>query len=281
MYGYINVNRPELKIKEYEIYHSYYCGLCQRLKEKYGKIGQLTLSYDMTFLIILLTGLYETKTGIKGIKCMVNPFQKKPARINKYTDYVADMSIILSYYKCKDDWQDDRKYIKLAYSKLLERKGKAIRTKYGEKVKQVDTLLKKMRIREIDKEKDIDLMAGMFGNVMAEIFTFQDDMWGKSLNKIGFYLGKFIYLMDAYEDIEDDIKTKNYNPFMAYYNKPDFEERASKLLTMMMAECSREFELLPIITNVEILRNILYSGVWSRYDIIQEKRKEKQVQIDE
>lgn len=280
MYGYVTVNKAELKFREYDIYHSYYCGLCQTLKSKYGKKGQISLSYDMTFLTVLLTGLYEPKTGIKGIKCFAHPGQKKPARINEFTDYVADMSIILAYYKSKDDWIDDKQYTKLAYSKLLKSKYEEITIKYPQKIKKIDYLLKKMRVREKKKEQDVDIMAGLFGEVTAEIFDYKKDVWEQSLRKVGFYLGKFIYLMDAYEDIEDDIKKGNYNPFFSFYKEADFEERAEKLLTMMMAECSKEFELLPIISHAEILRNILYSGVWTRYEIIRKTREEK-VQKDE
>lgn len=281
MYGYITVNKGELKHREYDVYHSYYCGLCQVLKDKYGRKGQISLSYDMTFLVMLLTGLYEPKTGIKGVKCMAHPVEAKPARINKFTDYVADMSIILAYYKSKDDWLDDKEYTKLAYSKMLESECKEIKSKYPNKVKEIDKLLKKMGRKEKTEEKDVDLMAGMFGNVMAELFAYHNDVWEQSLRKIGFYLGKFVYIMDAYEDIEDDIKKGNYNPLLSYYKEEDFEEKCLNLLTMMIAECSKEFELLPIISHAEILRNILYSGVWTRYNIVHKKRQEKQVQDNE
>ena len=281
MFGYVTVNKEELKLREFDLYNSYYCGLCRKLKAKYGNLGLASLSYDMTFLVVLLTGLYEPRTGIKGFKCIAHPFEKKPARINKITDYVADMSIVLAYYKSKDDWVDDKEYIKLAYSKLLEAKCENIKINYSKKVEKVDGLLKNLRNREKANEDDIDIMAGMFGNVMAEVFAYQEDVWEKSLERIGFYLGKFVYIMDAYEDIEDDIKKGNYNPFLNYYKEADFEEKNYKLLTMMMAECSKEFEILPIISNAEILRNILYSGVWSRYEIIRKKRQEKQVQLDD
>ena len=92
---------------------------------------------------------------------------------------------------------------------------------------------------------------------------------------MGFFLGKFIYLMDAYEDLEKDRKKENYNPFFQWATQPDFEEKAGKILTMMMAECSKSFERLPIVDNTEILRNILYSGVWCRYEMVRGKRQQE------
>ena len=83
------------------MYQAYYCGLCRRLKECYGKRGQLTLSYDMTFLIVLLTGLYEPKTVTGETRCIAHPLEKHPTKINEYTDYAASMNLILPIYKCK------------------------------------------------------------------------------------------------------------------------------------------------------------------------------------
>ena len=103
MFGYIMVNKGELKFKEYELYQSYYCGLCRKLKEHYGILGQLTLSYDLTFVILLLTALYEPK-GRKGSShCAVHPLRKQVIRVNEFTDYAADMNMLLTYYKCEDD----------------------------------------------------------------------------------------------------------------------------------------------------------------------------------
>ena len=97
MFGYIAINKAEMKFKDYDMYQAYYCGLCRRLKECYGKRGQLTLSYDMTFLIVLLTGLYEPKTITGEIRCIAHPLEKHPTKINEYTDYAASMNLILSY----------------------------------------------------------------------------------------------------------------------------------------------------------------------------------------
>ena len=76
MFGYIAINKAEMKFKDYDMYHSYYCGLCKCLKECYGIRGQMTLSFDMTFLIVLLTGLYEPKTQREVVNCIAHPFEK-------------------------------------------------------------------------------------------------------------------------------------------------------------------------------------------------------------
>ena len=273
MFGYIVINKAEMKFKDYDIYKSYYCGLCKRLKECYGRRGQMTLSYDMTFLIVLLTGLYEPDTQIDTVNCVAHPFEKHTARMNAYSDYAASMNLILTYYKCKDDWNDERKKKSYAIMQALKPKMKEISEQYPEKVSLVSSNLKKLSLLESENEQNIDLMAGLFGEIMAELFAYGHDEWEASLRKIGFFLGKFVYLMDAYEDIEKDMQTGNYNPFkQAFMENEHFAEDIRSLLTLMMAECSREFEKLPILLHTDILRNILYSGVWQKYVLVTEKR---------
>ena len=120
MFGYIIINKGDMKFKEFDVYHSYYCGLCQALKEKYGKAGQISLTYDMTFLVMLLGSLYEPETEMKEVKCIAHPFEKHPVRMNPFSVYGADMNVLFTYYKCLDDWEDEKKVTRLAYGKILE-----------------------------------------------------------------------------------------------------------------------------------------------------------------
>lgn len=272
MFGYIVVNQPELRIREYEMYHSYYCGLCRVLKQKYGRIGQITLSYDMTFILMLLSGLYEPETVCGQSRCIMHPGKKHDYRYNELTEYVTDMNVLLTYYKCLDDWKDDRKQLQRLMAKMLEKKTGNSRRKYRLKLERIAGIMEELAQAETQGETDLDQMAGRFGKIMAEIVTYRRDEWESTLHRFGFYLGKFIYLLDAYEDIEEDLKRGRYNPLEKRYGEPDFEQNCQDILVMMMSACCREFEQLPILENVEILRNILYSGVWSRYEAVRAKR---------
>ena len=275
MFGYIIINKAEMKFKEFDVYHSFYCGICRELKRKYGISGQLSLSYDMTFLAILLTGLYEPETEQSSCKCIAHPFENHETRRNEFTEYAADMNALFAYYKCRDDWEDERKLWKLIYGRLLEGKaGKQLHA-YSEKLRKIALTMQNFSEAEQAENTDIDTLAGLFGKVMAEIVTPREDEWSENLRALGFFLGKFIYLCDAYEDVEKDIKKGTFNPLKRRYECPDFEEECKTILMMMMSECCREFEKLPILENVEILRNILYSGVWGRYEAVHERRMEK------
>lgn len=272
MFGYVIVNKADLKFREFDIYHSYYCGLCRSLKERYGLKGQISLSYDMTFLIMLLTGLYEPEIREKRTGCAVHPFGKQLTRRNEFTDYGADMNVLFTCYKCRDDWEDERKLLRLAYGKLMKGSLKGIDSKYSAKVRRIDGLMRQISREEQSGVESIDQMAGLFGQVMGEIFAVRNDEWEENLRKLGTFLGKYIYILDAYEDMEEDLKGNRFNPLKSRYEHPDFDEEVKTILTMLMAECCREFEKLPILDNVEILRNILYSGVWYRYEAVRNKR---------
>lgn len=310
MFGYVVVNKPELKFREFDVYRAYYCGLCHSLSKRHGLSGQLTLSYDMTFLVILLSSLYEPEHNVTSKRCVVHPLRRQNIISSEFTDYVADMNVILSYFKCLDDWHDDRSVLKLAYSKLLKKgsigknlnnvhatsdstdDGSVAATQpnsdsnnqnsyftddsghlhispdysYKNKIEAISSLLDELGTREKMNETNVDVVAGLFGRIMQILFVPFDDIYAKGLGRMGFYLGKFIYIMDAFDDVEDDVKKGRYNVFSKYYTDPDFETHVKDMLTMMMAECSDAFEMLPAVDNADILRNILYSGVWNSYE---------------
>lgn len=261
MFGYVVVNKPELKIKEFDIYKGYYCGLCNALRKRHGITGQLTLTYDMTFLTILLSSLYEPDITDEMHRCIVHPMSRHRMISSKFTDYTADMNVLLAYHKAKDDWEDEHNVLKLAFSKLLQNKT----NNYERKSSTISSLLHELGTREKENETDIDVMAGIFGKIMAEVFAPQEDQWTPHLKKMGFFLGKFIYILDAYDDLESHLKKNQYNPFKSICTEPGFDDRIKTMLTMMMAECSKTFEFLPVLDNAELLRNILYAGVWSVY----------------
>ena len=121
MFGYITVNKDTLSEKNKKIYQSYYCGLCQTMKSQYGRRAQMALNYDMTFLIVLLTGLYEPDSVTRdGFVCSVHPTKKRTLRTNEITEYAAAMNILLAYYNLIDDWKDDKSLPKKTYAQLRD-----------------------------------------------------------------------------------------------------------------------------------------------------------------
>ncbi|MFR6513144.1 MAG: DUF5685 family protein [Ruminococcus sp.] len=275
MFGYVTICEPELKMKDWRKYRSYYCGLCRTLKERHGNVGQLTLTYDMTFAVILLTSLYEVKGLTSSHRCKTHPVKKQWMIQNEITEYCADMNVLLAYYHMIDNWQDEKKVSGLLASKTLHGKAKKIEKKYKRQSQVIRRELKKLAEYEKANCQNIDLPAGCFGRLMEELLVYKEDMWEPTLRKVGFFLGKFIYIMDAYDDLQKDMKEKCYNPLKTLRFEENFEEKCYQMLQMMIAECSTAFEQLPCLVDVEILRNILYAGVWTKYRKKQMEKEEK------
>lgn len=280
MFGYVLVNKPELKIKEFDLYRSYYCGVCNSLKKRYGLAGRLTLNYDMTFLAMLLSDLYDKETCDASCICIAHPLAKHKEKRNEFSDYCADMCIYLAYYKAADDWNDEHRLRSKFAMALLSGAAKRVRAKYPEKTSLIESKLDLLKIVENADNLPIDKVARVFGEIMGEVFSYKDDFWKDDLYKVGFYLGKFIYLLDAYEDVEKDIKSGAYNPFKELFIKAEssgdtesFNNQILSILMLMIGECTDAFEKLPLIENAEILRNILYSGVWVRFNNCRAGRK--------
>lgn len=277
MFGYINVNRKELSEENKKSYQAYYCGLCQSLHESCGKKGQILLNYDMTFLVVLLTGLYELKNREKTFTCVMHPTKKQKALENEVSDYCAAMNVMLAYHNLMDDWKDEKNRPKKTLANMIRKDYDRFATIYPRQTKALESYMKRLAEYEAMNETNIDLVAGLTGEMLGEVFAWKEDEWYEELKTLGFYMGKFIYLMDAYEDIDKDEKAQKYNPLcqLRKDNPKDFETLCRLMMTSMMAECAKSFERLPILQHADILRNILYSGVWSKYEYIQLKKKKR------
>ena len=277
MFGYVTASKPELKMKDFYKYKAYYCGLCKVLREKYGFLGQLTLTYDMTFLVILLHSLYESDMSLEEHRCVVHPAKKQKMLYNEITEYAADINIVLTYFHFADDWKDDKSNAGLVGVRAFRKTYLEIEKKYPKKCRIIRRCLKKLQTCEEQEEENIDITARYFGELMAELLTYRQDVWTKTLRRMGFYLGKFIYILDAYDDVEKDLENGSYNALISLYGEPDFDERCKEMMTYVLAECTSQFERLPCIEDADILRNILYVGVWEKYDKKQlEKNKEEE-----
>jgi len=272
MFGYVSAHRPELKMREYYKYKAYYCGLCKVLRDKYGFLGQLTLTYDMTFLVVLLTSLYENLTIESEYRCPAHPTKKQKLLFNEITEYAADMNIILVYYKLLDDWRDEKSKKSVAGIRLMHKTFLKLKEKYPEKCEVIHKCLGLLSKCEERGEENIDVTSRYFGKLMEELFVYKQDAWEKTLRRMGFYLGKYIYILDAYDDLDKDLEQGTYNALSSICADVDFDKKCEEMLNFVLAECTSQFEKLPCVEDVEILRNILYAGVWDKFD---KKRKEQ------
>ncbi len=265
MFGYVTINKMELKFKEYYSYKGYYCGLCKCLKTKYSNKSRMTLNYDMTFLILLLSSLYEPENKVYNERCMVHPSKKQLIIQNEITEYAASINIILSYFNMLDNWKDDKDYKSLAVMKLLTREFKKSSGELSEKTAIIKERLDNISALEKSNTKDIDAVSNEFGHLMEEIILYKKDEWEKTLRKIGFYLGKFIYYIDAYDDMKKDEENNSYNPFNIL-EADDKIQYAKDLIMLNLSFLSDEIEKLPLVQDKGTIDNIIYSGLINKLD---------------
>lgn len=272
MFGYILANVDALTPEQKERYRGCYCGLCRTLKERHGELSRLALNYDMTFLVLLLGSMYEPEESGDSGRCAIHPVKKRSWWRSKYSDYAADMNVALAYYNCLDDWQDERKLLSLAEAKALRGAWEKVKTDWPRQCAAIESCLTELSRLEEERSADPDAAANCFGRLMGELFVREEDSWAEKFRLFGQALGRFIYMMDACVDLDKDKKHGGYNPLLLMGRGDITDGEKLMMLKILIGECVIEFEKLPLLQDVDIMRNILYSGVWLQYRLARKKR---------
>lgn len=274
MFGYVTASYQELTREEQIRYGAVYCGICRDIRLHTTNLARLALSYDMAFLALLLMSLYEPEEESGPNACHLHPVTKRPWVDNEYIRYAADMNVVLAYYNCLDDWQDEGKAAAKRMADVLEKYLMPIEERYPRQCAAIRNGLE--QLSELEKAccQNPDEPAGVFGQLMGELLAYREDLWAADLRSLGFHLGRFIYLRDGAEDYKKDKKKGSYNPWLAMggeANPKVWEE----YLVLAMARCTDCFERLPLVQDKSLLDNILYSGVW-----VSRRRKKKEGKPD-
>lgn len=281
MFGYVITNIKTLSEAEQQRFRALYCGMCHTLKQRYGNIGRLTLSYDMTFVALVLTSLYEPEESGGMERCMPHPAKPHAYILNPVMEYAADLNLMLAWHKCMDNWQDDHNPTFLLAKNMLGKAYRLASERWPTKAKAIETWMDGIRAIEQRDVGEIDAPINLTGQMLGELFCYRDDYWSDDLRRMGSALGRFIYLMDAYDDLPKDVRRANFNPLKPMREVPDFEDFCKQALTMMMADCADAFERLPVVQDADLIRNILYSGVWAKYLYIQEHKAKRSAKGEE
>ena len=274
MFGYLTAYKDKLSKEEQERYQAYYCGLCRELGRKFGRRSQLILAYDPVFLALLYADLYDAEETVGRFLCVLKG--KKVLKASCETlSFAADINLLTAYHNFRDQVRDgEGKAAKAAVSALKKAYARTAE-RYPEKKAALEAYMEKLGAYEQAPDDNPDYAANLTGEMCSLVFSLREDEYSEYLKGMFFSLGKFVYLCDAYTDVEKDRKRGVYNPYAALYGQPDFEEKVRWHLENVMEDCTRYFEMLPLIENHEILSNLLYSGIWMRYAEAQKEREEK------
>jgi len=266
VFGYIVADMKNLTEEEKKRYNAYYCGLCHALKKTNGNLGRLTLTYDFTFIGILLCELYGEGETCRG-KCAPHPCKTHDYVKSDILDYVADMNVLLSYANMLDDWDDDGNLLALFASGFYKPKMKRISRRFPKQETVVFECLSLLSEAERAGQTNPDIPAAAFGRLLGTLLSYRNDKYEKVLYDFGFALGKYIYLQDACVDFRKDLKKERYNP-LTEAREEDFDD----ILNMLASDVAAAFEKIERVKDNSLIRNIIYSGIRLRYA---ESKKEK------
>jgi len=274
MFGYVLANPKDLNPEDKERYSSYYCGLCSSLEKAYGRKASSFLSYDIVFLDLLLSDLYEPKETLCKGRCFAKPLKKHTFRTSEISAYSADMLSILTYFSALDSIKDGDKSKREKAKDYFESYVPSWDEKYPRQMKAIRENLKRISDGEERGEESIITMSGYFGSLLGEVFAPKEDIWHGRLFTIGSGIGRFIYALDCYDDLKGDEKKGNYNPLIKISKNENFEENFKERLEWHLSDASNAMEALPLKDNLPLIRNILYSGIWTKYEV---RRRERSI----
>ena len=279
MFGYLQIHKDELKVKEYEAYKSVYCGLCKQLGRDYGFLTRLILSYDCTFYAILLMSLKRSCTGFSDGRCKFNPLKKckfADCKDNAYSKASA-LSVISAYYKVVDDIDDSglfkRIALKIAKPFFGRRQKKAAR-RFPEIENIVSEMMKNQKAAENDELVTIDKAANPTAKMISDLAALEggNDLQKRVLSEFGYQIGRWVYLIDAADDYEKDKKSGNFNPFIkADINDKDY---INSVLSQSLARAYDAYNLLDIIDFKPIIDNMMLYGFPNKQNAVLNNRQE-------
>ena len=285
MFGYIRVNKPELKVKEFEIYNAVYCGLCREMGKSYGIFSKFCLSYDMTFVSLLSLALIDGCDGYEQIRCRVNPLKKCTYCKNdsKAQSLAAAAGVALTDMKVLDNIEDSLFFKSLFFRFLrlfTKRWSKKAFLKYPELKTIIEDYHNGQKKAESTPDCPLDAAAEPTAEAVGRILKMLsvDEKYDFVLERMGYCLGKWVYLCDVADDIEKDMKKGNFNPLLCDLPKGEApkkyaEQRLVPVMNTCFTECASYSELLEIKKYKPILDNILYEGLKERQKLIFNKEK--------
>ena len=270
LFGYIRIAKPELKIKEYEAYKAVYCTLCRTLGRDYGIWTRFTLSYDFTFLALLNMSLSDECDGVERKRCTCNPLKK--CNYCKSDDKIkmpAAAAMIMVYYKLLDNIKDEKGIKKLGFTvlkPLFSHAHKKAARLYPQVEEIISRYISEQSALEEENCTELDKAADPTAKALSALLQLlsEDKSQKRVLDRLGYCLGRYIYILDAACDLPDDIKSGSYNCLKAYLEgEPQkyARDRAEPQLYFCANEAGKAFELLDIKKYRTILGNIIYLGL--------------------
>jgi translation initiation factor 2 beta subunit (eIF-2beta)/eIF-5 len=278
MFGYVTINKPELKIKEYEAYKGVYCTLCKEMGKEYGLLSRFLLSYDGAFYVMYKLGLSEDKINVSNSRCSFNPCKKcmKITCENNVYKLACAITVILAYFKLVDNLHDSD-FLKRIFLYVLYPYFSLIKNKAKKKYPDVFEIVNKGMTQQFALEKDDDVSpdksAHPTADILSQLFALgEKGETQENAKQFGYQLGRVVYFLDAFDDYEKDLKENTFNPFK---NCDDIVGISTHIINMSIGALTETFNKQNFNNFSSIIENIIYDGLSLRMDkIIQKYRGE-------
>ncbi len=275
MFGKIRTYNPELKMKDDLRYRGYYCGLCEAMSS-YGHRSRIFLSHDCTFLYILFSSLYPGKDEESEKRCMIHPFKKRLHIIDPNAEFCAAVNILLGIGAIKDRIKDGQRTLGKAEYLFYRGTERKVSSGYPELASVIESELERLDALEESGCRNIDEVADTFAVLLGRIFTIKEEGQNRALYELGYQLGRWIYLLDAFEDRTEDRNKGNYNVFNLRFGDDGeaLTESARFNILSSLNQAVLAYDLLDIRVNKELLDNIMYLGLNEETRKIFDKEKQ-------
>lgn len=282
MFGYVLPDKPHMYFKDHNLYRAFYCGSCIQTKNSYGTAARIATNYDMTFLEVLLHSVLEVQPEYKELRCILDPRKKLTVTKNDLIDKMLALNILMFYHKLTDDVVDGKKGAKTirgfftgAYKKAL----KALPACDGIISQKYADLRALERAKCDSPDRAADPFAAMLRDCVREIVG---EKYSDNLGTLCYNLGRYIYFMDALDDVDKDTKKKNYNPFLIkfcdYSGRTDFFKRHRDELAFYVNTSINTiinaYIALDLQNGRDLLYNIICRGLRTRLNQLLESEKE-------
>lgn len=273
MFGYVTVDKPSMRVREYDYYRAAYCGLCHSMGKCTGCLSRMTLSYDMVFFALMREAITCSPASFKKKRCIRHPLVARPVmKADGELEYAAAVAGLLASKKIDDNVNDEKGIKRFAarVTRLIFRKMRKRSRRFSAELSDfLSDRLSELDRMERERVRSVDMPADVFGEIMAGLLSFGLENEKKKIaENIGLRVGRWVYMADALDDYEDDRKSGSYNPFVELYGGEDFSEDNLLSITYMLegelAMADAAFDLLDTdgdVSRREILKNILCLGM--------------------
>ena len=283
MFGYIKTDDPYLFKKDDVLYKSLYCGVCKAIGRSCGQAARLSLTYDIAFLSAVAHNVMNKDVTIENKRCVAHPIIKIPiAKKDELTEKLACINTLLAYYKVTDDVYDNGKG---KFKRLVLNSGfKRAKKKFPMIDEIISARYEELRALEKRGEKSVDMVADPFSILLAEI---SDETLGEykteNTRKLFYAVGKFIYLIDALDDYDKDLKKGNYNVFSSVYGRFNVKELLEKdgeeisfIFSSVFSSVEENLNAVKFYFNKDLITNILLRGLKKTFaDVVKRILNEK------